>query len=60
MCNEPPESGETFATLGAEVRLGMSQVVPVHQTLQSKRFVTRRTLERPCRLLLLLDLGCRR
>ena len=57
MCGEPPQARETFATLGAKVRFGVSQVVSVHQTLQSKGFVTRRTFERPCALLL-FNLGC--
>lgn len=57
MCGEPPQPGETFATLGAKVRFGVSQVVSVHQTLQSKGFVTRRTFEWPCGLLL-FNLGC--
>lgn len=57
MCHEPLFLGETFAALGAEVRFGVSQVVSVQHTLQSKRFVTRGTLQRP-RVLLLFHFGC--
>lgn len=45
MRDEPAEPGETFAALGAKVRLGVRQAVPVHQALQSKRFATSGTLE---------------
>lgn len=40
MCGQSTESGEAFAALRAEVRPAVDQEVSVHQTLQSKRFVT--------------------
>lgn len=45
MCNEPTESSKALAALRAKVRLGVSQAVSVHQTLQSKCFATCRTYE---------------
>lgn len=36
MCDEAPKSSKTFTTLRTKVRFGVSQVVSVHQTLQSK------------------------
>lgn len=45
VCDKPRQSSKTLAALRAKVRFGVRQVVSVHQTLQSKGLVTRRTGE---------------
>lgn len=54
--DEPLLLGKTLAALGAEVRFGVGQVVSVQHALQSKGFVTGRTLQR-LRALLFCNLG---